>query len=85
MGVKMVVGVPYEPGDAKDSWDKRKGSRAQLLEIDKLVKEFDIKYAIHNHGPAAPEMYPDVAYGWELVKDLDPTPSRLPLCSPGIF
>ena len=72
MGVKTVVGVPYEPGDAKDSWDKRKGSRAQLLEIDKLVKEFDIKYAIHNHGPAAPEMYPDVAYGWELVKDLDP-------------
>ena len=72
LGAKVVVGVPYEPGDEKDSWNKRKGSRALLLEIDKLVKEFDIPYAIHNHGPASPEMYPDVAYGWNLVKDLDP-------------
>ena len=72
LGVKTVVGVPYEPADEKDSWNKRRGSRALLLEIDKLVKEFDIKYAIHNHGPASPEMYPDVEYGWNLVKDLDP-------------
>ena len=36
------------------------------------MKEFDIRYAIHNHGPASPDMYPDVAYGWNLVKDLDP-------------
>lgn len=57
--------------DGRDSWDKRKGSRKQLEYIDMLVKEFDIKYAIHNHGPNAPEMFPDVAYGWNLVKDLD--------------
>ena len=72
LGVKTIVGVPYEPTDENDSWNKRRGSRALLLEIDKLVKEFDIKYAIHNHGPASPEMYPDVEYGWNLVKDLDP-------------
>ena len=72
LGVKTVVGVPYEPTDEKDSWNKRRGSRELLLEIDKLVKEFDIRYAIHNHGPASPEMYPDVEYGWNLVKDLDP-------------
>ena len=72
LGVKTVVGVPYEPTDEKDTWSKRRGSRALLVEIDKLVKEFDIKYAIHNHGPASPEMYPDVAYGWNLIKDLDP-------------
>ena len=71
LGVKTIVGVPYEPTDEKDSWNKRRGSRALLLEIDKLVKEFDIKYAIHNHGPSSPEMYPDVEYGWNLVKDLD--------------
>ena len=70
-GVKVIVGVPYEPGDAKDSWGLRKGSRKQLEYIDKLVKEFDIKYAIHNHGPQAPQMFPDVEYGWNLVKDLD--------------
>lgn len=71
LGVKTVVGVPYDATDAKDSWNKRKGSRRQLEYIDSLVKEFDIRYAIHNHGPASPEMYPDVAYGWNLVKDLD--------------
>ena len=70
-GVRVVVGVPYDAGDEKDSWNSRKGSRKQLEYINKLVKEFDIKYAIHNHGPNAPEMYPDVAYGWNLVKDLD--------------
>ena len=71
-GFKTVVGVPYDPADAKDSWNKRVGSRKQLEYIDKLVKEFDIRYAIHNHGPASPNMYPDVAYGWNLVKDRDP-------------
>ena len=71
MGVKTIVGVPYDPTDEKDTWSKRKGSRKQLEEIDKLVKEFDICYAIHNHGPHSPNMYPDVAYGWELIKDLD--------------
>lgn len=72
MGVKVVVGVPYEPTDEKDTWNRRKGSRRQLEEVDRLVREFDIRYAIHNHGPKSPEMYPNVAYGWELVKDLDP-------------
>ena len=38
LGVKTVVGVPYEPTDEKDSWSKRRGSRALLLEVDKLVK-----------------------------------------------
>ncbi len=72
LGVGTIVGVPYEPGDEKDSWNKRIGSRALLLEIDKMVKEFDIKYAIHNHGPHSPKMFPDVEYGWNLIKDLDP-------------
>lgn len=70
-GAKTVVGVPYDPPEGKDVWGKRKASRKQLEYIDQLVKEFDIRYAIHNHGPNAPEMFPDVAYGWNLVKDLD--------------
>ncbi len=71
-GAKVIVGVPYDPpAGGKDKWNQRKGSRKQLEYIDKLVKDFDIKYAIHNHGPASPEMYPDVAYGWNLIKDLD--------------
>ena len=72
MGVKTVVGVPYEPADAKDTWEKRRVSRALLKEVDKLVREFDIRFAIHNHGPYLPDLFPDVASVWELVKDLDP-------------
>ena len=72
-GAKVVVGVPYEVEPGKpDKWTERIGSRRQLEYIDSLVKEFDIKYAIHNHGPNAPRMFPDVSYGYELVKDLDP-------------
>ena len=70
--MKTVVGVPYDPGDEKNTWELRKGSRRQLEAIDGLVKEFDIKYAIHNHGPKYGENFPDVAYGWSLIRDLDP-------------
>ena len=34
-------------------------------------------YAIHNHGPQIGELFPDVEYGWNLVKDLD---SRIGFC-----
>ena len=67
-GAKTIVGVPFEivPGDTD-----RHASRKQLEYIDKLVKEFDIRYAIHNHGPQVAKMYPDVEFGYNLVKDLD--------------
>jgi len=68
-GVKTIVGVPFEwAADGKT----RLASRKQLEAIDKLVKEFDIRYAIHNHGPQVAKMFPDVEFGWKLVKDLDP-------------
>jgi len=68
-GAKTIVGVPYE--FAEDG-KTRRPSRTLLAEIDKLVKEYDIRYAIHNHGPQIGELFPDVACGWRLVKDLDP-------------
>ena len=70
LGVKTIVGVPSEQIPGTDG-KKCRGSRSLLLEIDKLVKEFDIKYAIHNHGPQIGELFPDVEYGWNLIKDLD--------------
>jgi len=76
-GAKLIVGVPYEPGDARDTGSKRRASTKLLAEIDSLVKEFDIRYAIHNHGPAAPEMFSDVAGSMALVKDLD---ARIGFC-----
>ena len=71
-GAKVIVGVPYELApEQKDNWGERLASRKQLEYIDKLVKEFDIRYAIHNHGPQVAKMYPDVKFGYDLVKDLD--------------
>ena len=72
LGVKVVVGVPFEEFLGEDGQKRRRGSRPLLLEADKLVKEFDIRYAIHNHGPQFGELFPDVEYGWNLGKDLDP-------------
>ena len=72
-GAKTIVGVPYElaPGQ-KDKWGDRIASRSQLAYINTLVKEFDIRYAIHNHGPQVAKMFPDVKFGYDMVKDLDP-------------
>ena len=37
-GAEVIVGVPYDPTDEKDSWGKRRESRKQLEYIDRLVK-----------------------------------------------
>ena len=60
-GVKMVVGIPkYE----------------YLPYVDKKVKEYDFKYAIHIHGPDNP-LYPNAKDVWDHVKNLDP---RIGMC-----
>ncbi len=43
----------------------------QLRDLEKLVKEFDIKIAIHNHGPEDP-YFPSPQSVLQAVKDLDP-------------
>lgn len=61
VGVKLIVGVPnYE----------------LLPYVDEKVKEYDMHYAIHLHGPDI-ELYPDADDVWENVKDLDP---RIGMC-----
>lgn len=61
VGVKLLVGVPnYE-----------------LLDyVEKKVKQYDIKLAIHLHGPDMP-MYPDATDIWNNVKDRD---ARMGMC-----
>ena len=61
VGVKLLVGVPnYE-----------------LLDYtEKAVKQYDIKLAIHLHGPDMP-LYPDATDIWNNVKDRDP---RMGMC-----
>lgn len=43
--------------------------------VEKLVKEYDIKVAIHNHGPT--DLYPTGADAWKAVQPYDP---RIGLC-----
>ena len=44
--------------------------------IDKKVKEYDFKFAIHNHGPGDPK-YPNAKSIWDKVNDFDP---RIGMC-----
>ncbi|MDR3247066.1 MAG: sugar phosphate isomerase/epimerase [Prevotellaceae bacterium] len=62
VGVNLIVGVP----------------KHELLPyVEKKVKEYDFKYAIHLHGPDMPDKYPDADDVWSYVKDLDP---RMGIC-----
>jgi sugar phosphate isomerase/epimerase len=61
VGVKMIVGVPnYE----------------LLPYVNKKVQEYDLKYAIHLHGPDM-KLYPDADDVWNNVKNLD---RRMGMC-----
>lgn len=62
VGVKLIVGVP---------------NHELLPYIDKKVKEYDFKYAIHLHGPDMPDKYPNATDIYNHVKDLDP---RIGMC-----
>lgn len=72
VGVKTVVGVPF-----KMSGTKRVSSPELLKLVNEKVKEYDMKYAIHNHGPDMPELFPTAESAIELIKDMD---KRVGLC-----
>jgi inosose dehydratase len=60
-GVKMIVGAPdYE----------------LLPYVEKKIRTYDFKMAIHNHGPDNP-LYPNATDIWDHIKDLDP---RIGIC-----
>lgn len=60
-GVKMIVGAPnYE----------------LLPYVEKKVMEYDIRLAIHNHGPDNP-LYPNAGDIWENIKNMD---ARIGIC-----
>ena len=61
VGVSLVVGVP---------------TPELLPYINKKVKEYDFRFAIHNHGPDD-KIYPSLESIYVKVKDLDP---RVGMC-----
>ena len=63
VGVKTLVGVPFKMVEKK-----RVASPELLALINEKVKEYDIKYAIHNHGPDMPELFPTAESGMEIIR-----------------
>lgn len=72
VGVKTLVGIPFKMVDKK-----RTASPELLKLVNRKVQEFDIKYAIHNHGPDMPELFPNAESVMEVILDLD---KRIGLC-----
>ena len=60
-GVKMIVGAP---------------DYVLLPYVEKKIKTYDFKMAIHNHGPDNP-LYPNATDIWNHIKDLD---ARIGIC-----
>lgn len=60
-GMEMIIGVP---------------AHALLEYVEKKTKEYNIKLAIHNHGPKD-LVYPTAQSAYERIKGLDP---RMGLC-----
>ena len=72
VGVKTLVGVPYKKVDKKRVEDQ------ELLEyINTLVQEYDIKFAIHNHGPDMPDLFPNAESAMKRIAHMD---KRMGLC-----
>jgi inosose dehydratase len=72
VGVRTLVGVPFK------MVEKNRVSSPELLKlINDKVQEFDIRYAIHNHGPDMPDLFPNAESAIELIKTLD---KRVGLC-----
>lgn len=77
VGVKTLVGVPFKMVEKQAGRKERVSSPELLKLINQKVKEYDMKYAIHNHGPDMPELFPTAESAMELIKDMDP---RVGLC-----
>jgi len=74
LGIKIVVGVPYGIREGeKDGWGPQRFESEKMLDIiEKLVKEYDVKYAIHNHGPDLATLYPTAEAVWARIEKRDP-------------
>lgn len=79
LGVGLVVGVPYEVAPGKeDVWGPDRLESRKLCEfVSGLCQKYDMRFAIHNHGPSLPNLFPDAASVWRKISDLDP---RMGIC-----
>jgi inosose dehydratase len=72
VGVKVLVGVPFK------LIEKQRVASPELLQIiNAKVQEYDLYYAIHNHGPDMPELFPTAESAMAMIAPLD---KRVGLC-----
>ena len=71
LGVKTIVGVPFVRRDVNGR-SVRFENRGLAEKVAELCKRHDVRFAIHNHGPDAPELFPDAKSMYVVVKDLGP-------------
>ena len=76
VGVRTVVGVPFEMKNVNGK-KTRCESRSLCEFVSGLCAEYDMFYAIHNHGPDIPYLFPTGQAAFNMVKDLD---RRMGLC-----
>lgn len=78
LGLKVVVGVPFEKRvKPNGKGTERVESDAVLDIVEKLVKEYDICYAIHNHGPDIPKLFPTAV---SAIKRIGARDRRIGVC-----
>ena len=71
IGVKTVVAVPTEQKEMEVDGKKKKvrfHSRARCEYLAGLCKEYDMRIAIHNHGPDIPYCFPTGESAFNMVK-----------------
>lgn len=81
-----VVNLPNDEAKCRKAFENVKAAGMQSMVckpdlaalplVEKLVKEFDQKLAIHNHGPED-KVYPTPEVAWNAIKSLD---ARIGLC-----
>lgn len=77
-GIGVIVGVPFENVDHGNPWGKDTSESDRMLDVvERLVKEFDIRFAIHNHGPDMPYLYPTAE---SVMKRIAQRDRRIGLC-----
>lgn len=81
LGADVLVAVPSErvpDTKAKKKGKKKNVANRKMCEIaSACCAKYDIKCAIHNHGPDMPDCYPSAESAYDMIKDLDP---RMGLC-----
>lgn len=75
LGVTTIVGVPHRV--VQEPKRHNVEDRAICEYVSGKCDEYRINYAIHNHGPDMPELFPTGRSAFEMVKDLSP---RMGLC-----